>query len=313
MKRNLSFFLMLCLLLSLAPLSFADRQQRNAVCELYSADGFYEDDVGNRETYSYHVPQIHADTPAAEEINAEIAEEFGERVEAQFRNMEGGYSLWSWHTEWEAYWSGSQLFLLISADENGDDTEYGAYAYDFESGSRITNAMILRQKGISEEEYMEKLRDAASLLFEELYTPIPKGVKTNLSHDSLLEDTLSWLSAERPIILNRYGEIETWVEIATPAGAGRYNHLVTLSSDREDDRGTYQIRLAGDTDLVESCPETAKAGETVSVQTLDVTDGEMTIRVSGADGTMIDWYEYQFVMPDHDVEVRVEFIGNGLA
>ena len=168
--------------------------------------------------------------------------------------------------------------------------------------------MVLDQKGLSEEEYMEKLREATTDLFEELYIPIPEGVETNLSHDSLLEDTLGWLSADTPIFLNRFGEIETWAAIAVPAGAGRYDHLVTLSSDQ-----TYHIQLVGDIDLVESCPETAKAGETVTVLTYDVTDGDKEISVSGADGESISWFEYQFVMPEHDVEVRVEYIGNGLA
>ena len=57
---------------------------------------------------------------------------------------------------------------------------------------------------------------------------IPEGVETSLSHDSLLGDTLGWLSLEQPVFLNRFGEIETWVSIATPAGAGRYDHLVTV-------------------------------------------------------------------------------------
>ena len=91
---------------------------------------------------------------------------------------------------------------------------------------------------------------------------IPEGVETSLSHDSLLEDTLGWLNADTPVFLNQFGEIETWAAIAVPAGAGRYDHLVTLSSDK-----TYRIRLIGDTYLVESCPETAKAGETVTVLT----------------------------------------------
>ena len=172
---------------------------------------------------------------------------------------------------------------------------------------------IAELKGISEEEYLEKLRDAVTSLFEELYRPIPEGVKTSLTHDGLLEETLGWLSADRPIFLNRFGELETWAEIATPAGAGKYSHLVTLSADPEDSCGTYRIRLSGDTDLVESCPETAKAGETVTVLTRDVTDGDKEISVSGADGTSVDWFTYQFVMPDHDVEVQVNFVGNGLA
>ena len=307
--RLIALVLLLCLPWGVC--AYADQPRQNAILELTSIDGFYVDDVGNRESYSYHVPQINADTPAAKEINAEIAESFGERVETQLGYMEGGYSLWSWHTNWEAYWNGSQVFLLITADDNSDRTEYGAFGYDFETGKRMTNAMILDQKGISEEQYLEKLREATTVLFDELYIPIPEGVKTELTHDSLLEDTLGWLSADRPIYLNRFGEIETWVSIATPAGAGRYDHLIAPFSVSADK--TYAISLVGDTDLVESCPESAKAGETVTVLTYDVTDGDKKISVSGADGTSVDWFEYQFVMPDHDVEVRVEFIGNGLA
>ena len=228
MKRILSIMLILQVLFAFLPAGSADQAYQNAIIELYSVDGSYEDGVGNRETYSYHVPQINDNTPAAEELNAEIAKNFGERVETQFKNMEGGYSLWSRRTGWEAFWNGSQVFLLITADEESDCTEYGAYGYDFESGNRVTNDMILAQKGLSEEQYLEELREATTALFDELGHPIPEGVETSLSHDSLLGDTLGWLSAEQPVFLNRFGEIETWVSIATPAGAGRYDHLVTV-------------------------------------------------------------------------------------
>lgn len=231
MKRIISVFLSMLLLLTMAPSIYADQLEQNVISELYSIDGYYKDDVGNGVEYSYHVPQINADTSAAKEINTEIAENFGERVENQLEYMEGGYSLWSPNTEWDSYRNGSQIFLLITSDENGDITEYGAYGYDFETGERVTNSVILEQKGISEEQYMEKLAEATTDLFEDLYVPIPEGVKTNITHDSLLEETLGWLSADTPIFINRFGEIETWAEIATVAGAGRYKHLVTVSLD----------------------------------------------------------------------------------
>jgi hypothetical protein len=61
--------------------------------------GYYEDGAGNASRYSYHVPLINASTADAKAINAEIAERFGERVEAQFANMEQGTYLWSLKTE----------------------------------------------------------------------------------------------------------------------------------------------------------------------------------------------------------------------
>ena len=226
MKRTISILLSMLLFLTMIPVAIAERQ--NAIVELYSADGYYEDSVSNSISYSYHVPLINGDTAAAKEINAEIAENYGRVVEEAFKKMEDGYSLISSRIGWEAYWSGDQLFLLITADLPDDSVKFGAYGYDFETGERVTNPMLLEQKGISEEEYMENLREAATALFEELYTPIPEGVKTSITHDSLLEDTLGWLSADQPIILNGHGEIETWVSIAKVAGAGKYDYLIGM-------------------------------------------------------------------------------------
>ena len=234
MKKMLSVLLLLGLVLSVSSAAFAEQPRKNAVCELYSEDGYYVDDVGNRETYSYHLPQINADTPAALEINAEIAEEFGSLIETQYHNMEGGYSLWSWHTEWKAYWNGSQLFILITADENGDIILYGAYGYDFETGNRVTNEMILEQKGISKEEYLERLTEKVKQVFEKVCPQIPEGVKTELTRDKLLEETLSWLDPEQPMFINQYGEIETFVKITTIAGAGWHNYLVTPFSSEDN-------------------------------------------------------------------------------
>lgn len=227
MKKMFSAFLMLCLLLSCSCAAFADQTYRIPVCELYSVDGYYEDGAGNASRYSYHVPLIHASTADAKAINAEIAGRFGERVEAQFANMEQGTSLWSLKTEWHSCWSGSQLFLVILSEMDGDCSDAAAYGYDFETGTRVTNEMILAQRGISEEAYLENLREKVTFMFDDAFVPIPEGAETDLSHDSLLAETLGWLDLEQPMFINRFGEIETIVKIAAPAGAGWYYAFAT--------------------------------------------------------------------------------------
>lgn len=107
------------------------------------------------------------------------------------------------------------------------------------------------------------------------------------------------------MFIDQFGEIETIALIGTMAGAGQYYHLVTPF--------VHHISIVGDSGLVESCPETAHAGETVTVSLYDATDGDLEISAEGVDGTRVGWLEYQFVMPAHDVDVKVEFIGNGLA
>ena len=305
MKKTICIFLTVVMILAIGVSASAEQPYQNPVYELYSAEGVYTDSVGNEESYSYHVPQIFADSPDAAEINAEIAANFGERVETQFRNMEGGHSIWCGNTEWHAYWNGSQLFLLIKADIDGDCDEYGAYGYDFDTDSRVTNEMLLEQRGISEEAYLENLREAARSKFVKGISGIPEDVLETSDYAELLEKTLAWQTMEAPMFVDQFGEIETIALIGAMAGAGRYYHLLTPF--------VHQINIVGDSDLVASCPETAHAGDTVTVSLYDATDGDLEISVEGVDGTRVDWLEYQFVMPVQDVEVRVEFIGNGLA
>ena len=227
MKKILSVLLALCLLLTLTAAACAEAPVQNAVLELYSAEGIYEDSVGNVEQYSFHVPQIYANSLAADEINAEIAERFGKVVESQFENMEGGYSLWSWNVEWHAYWTGTQLFLLITADTDGGFTDTAAYGYDFKTDSRVTNEMILKQKGITEEEYLENLKEKVQLMFEDMYGNLPEESKKAFGYDEMLEKTLGWLDLEQPMFLDGMGEVETIVKIASVAGAEWYYHLAT--------------------------------------------------------------------------------------
>ena len=318
MKRALSVLLIAAMILTMGVYAAAEsaeprqesddstvRPQKNPVYELYSADGVYTDSIGNEETYSFHVPQIFADSAAADEINAEIAENFGERVETQFRNMEGGHSIWCGNTEWHAYWNGSQMFLLIKSDVSGDCDEYGAYGYDFETDSRVTNEMILEQRGISKEVYLENLKEAVRSKYEMAHSGIPADLLETSDYAELLEKTMEWQTLEEPMFIDQFGEIETIALIGAMAGAGQYYHLVTPF--------VHHISIVGDSGLVESCPETAHAGETVTVSLYDATDGELEISAEGVDGTRVGWLEYQFVMPAHDVDVKVEFIGNGLA
>lgn len=229
MKKLLSFSLCVTLLLALCAGAWAEtpKLHENAVTELYSAEGIYTDSVGNVESYSYHVPQINADTPDAVELNREIAERYGESVKDQFHNMEDGYSLWSWNIRWHPYWHGDQLFLLLEADFDGDFRDFAAYGYDFEKGCRLTNERILAELDISEETYLENLREKVQLMFEGMYGSYSEADKKAFGYDKMLESTLGWLDMEQPMFLDGTGQVETIVKIASIAGAGWYYHLAT--------------------------------------------------------------------------------------
>lgn len=227
MKRVILFLMILSILLFSNPVCFAELPRKNAVYELYSIDGFYTDSVGNQEAYSFHVPQLLADSDDAQKINAEIEENFGKRVESQLGYMEGGYSLSCWSTEWHAYWAGNQLFLVISADENGDLHNYGAYGYDFNTGHRVTNKMILERMGIREEEYLKILKEKVQVLYEGIHASIPDDIRENSDYYDLMEKTIEWQTMDEPIFMNQFGEIETIALVGEMAGAGRDYYLIT--------------------------------------------------------------------------------------
>ena len=227
MKRVVSFLIAVCVLMLLSVPAYAEGPRQGAVAELYSAEGIYTDSVGNTEAYSFHVPQLTAQTKDAEAINQEIREKFGKVVENQLENMEGGYSLWSWNVEWHAYWHGSQLFLLITADEEGGFTDYGAFGYDFDRDRRVTNEDILKELGVSKGEYIASLREKVQFMFEDMYRNIPEKDRQALGLDAMLKKTLAWVTMDQPMLIDGSGSVETIVKIASVAGADWYYHLAT--------------------------------------------------------------------------------------
>ena len=68
----------------------------------------------------------------------------------------------------------------------------------------------------------------------------------------------------------------------------------------------HRITVISGEKFVHKCPKSARTGETVTVMTSVVSDAELY--VNGVDGKFIRPGEYQFVMPDHDVELKVTVI-----
>ena len=227
MRQFFALLLAAGMLLLFSVSASAAAPRPNALSELYSAEGTYTDSVGNTENYTFHVPQLNADTEAAAEINGEIRERFGAAVESQLTGMEEGYSLWCWRVEWHPYWHGDQLFLLVVSKMEAGFTDYAAYGYDFAGGERITNEKLLAELGVSEEEYLTNLREKVRLMFEDMYRDVPDDIREKAGLEKMLEDTLAWADMAQPAFIDGAGTVETVVKIASLAGAGWYYHLVT--------------------------------------------------------------------------------------
>lgn len=75
----------------------------------------------------------------------------------------------------------------------------------------------------------------------------------------------------------------------------------------------FVIRLTGDhTELVESCPESAKEGDAVEIRTEILYDADIRVFVDGEEIPQThydsDYWAYSFTMPGHAVTVRIEVV-----
>ena len=78
---------------------------------------------------------------------------------------------------------------------------------------------------------------------------------------------------------------------------------------------SHKITVAEGEEFLADCPKSAKAGETVTIETCIVCDADLYLSVNGdADfGEFVRDGVYEFEMPDEDVVVKVWVISNGLA
>ena len=70
--------------------------------------------------------------------------------------------------------------------------------------------------------------------------------------------------------------------------------------------GKHRIRVVSGERFVDTCPKFAKAGDTVTVTTAVISDGE--IYVNGVDGSFVRPGVFEFIMPDADVSLKVTVI-----
>lgn len=77
----------------------------------------------------------------------------------------------------------------------------------------------------------------------------------------------------------------------------------------------YKITVKAEDYMVRNCPDSAREGETVTLEIADVTDAYVYVWVNGDKdyGHYNKEGLYEFIMPAEDVTIEVDVVGNGLA
>ena len=215
------------------------------ITENYAEDGHYTDSLDNSWTYSYHVPQLTADTAGARAINAAIDEKFGDPVRGALKDMQQALSLGCVSVSWKSYRYEDVLSLVVKAEADWEFTDYAVYLYDAGRGVQLTTAELLEKLGVAQETFLDGLRRSAAAAFDEqAYIAADEG--------AALAQERSWtvgaenVNTEAMVYADETGKLMAVLPVGSMAGAAWYYKVLEAMPERGGETLTVE---AGDVAL----------------------------------------------------------------
>lgn len=228
------------------------------ITESYAEEGHYTDSLDNSWTYSYHVPQLTADTVGARAINAAIDEKFGDPVRGALEDMEKAVSLGCVSVAWKSYRYNDVLSLVVKAEADWEFTDYAVYLYDAGRGVQLTTAELLEKLNMEQETVLNALRRSAAAAFDEqAYINTTEGVQWVQER--------SWtvgaenVNTEAMVYADETGKLMAVLPVGSMAGAAWYYKVLDFMAGTEAealtvaggdvtltvDGGQAELRVAG--------------------------------------------------------------------
>ena len=210
--------------------SLAPSYEAPQIGELYSEDFDYTDSVGNSGHYTYHVPQITADTQGAAAINRAIEDVYGPIVREELESVSGGSSLFYLSITWETYQYDNILSLVVYCYVDMDANFYNVYLYDIAGGRQLTTADLLAALGMDETAFLDAVRQAAAERFDGQYRDLPADA------DAYLAERREWTLSDENINMDvaayadDAGKLYVVLPIGSIAGASAYEQILTLDT-----------------------------------------------------------------------------------
>ena len=215
------------------------------ITENYAEDGHYTDSLDNSWTYSYHVPQLTADTAGARAINAAIDEKFGDPVRGALKDMQQALSLGCVSVSWKSYRYEDVLSLVVKAEADWEFTDYAVYLYDAARGVQLTTAELLEKLNMEQETVLNALRRSAAAAFDEQgYINTTEGVQWVQER--------SWtvgaenVNTEAMVYADETGKLMAVLPVGSMAGAAWYYKVLEAMPERGGETLTVE---AGDVAL----------------------------------------------------------------
>ena len=148
-------------------------EQAARIGESISEDGEYLDQYGEKRPYSYHVPQILSDTPAARSINERIEQQVGGYARQLLQAIQAGGTVYDDNITWESFWQDEMVTLMVRTGDEAAVGQYLTFHYDFADDTAPDNRELVRRLGVSEEDFMDSMRCSVMSGYDATFEGMP--------------------------------------------------------------------------------------------------------------------------------------------
>ncbi len=174
--------------------------------------------------HEYYIPEILLTTGNIPSINQEIWDTFYPEVESVEDSVNNNTSYGTTAMTYTGHVFEDTLHLNICVNSFYHNNIYNIYNVDLTTGEQITDEELIASKGLTMEEYDQKLRLAIESNHWDTYHD-SYGSGDDFLTDELMDELLDWSLSEEYLneaqpYIGEEGHLWVYAKIATPAGAG---------------------------------------------------------------------------------------------
>lgn len=212
---------------------FSQTEMMGLFYELYGLEGTHEDQYGNSYEYRYYLPRFHSDDEMMQQVNEGIEQLFAPVIENELEYLDNGEPLVYHSVDWQYYVWGNVVSLVVRAESDYEIPAYVTYNYDADLGKFLSNEELLAYVGVTPEEFLAALENAALACFELNNRDLPEEMKQSQDYQNALAFTTSEqaIYLDIPMFIDSNAEFTVMGQIGSMAGAGWYYAYLYPFSD----------------------------------------------------------------------------------
>ena len=148
--------------------------QKDRITEQFTLEKTVRDEYGITQKLTIHVPQLECDSPDAAYINYELAamyaadfREYEDSPEIEPQQDEGSPDTYDTYINWDAYWYGDCVSLVMFRYDGGTDPGYSrGWCFDFATEKQVSVAEMLQRMGLDPDAVQQQMLRGAMQTFD---------------------------------------------------------------------------------------------------------------------------------------------------